>query len=254
MTRPITAWLWPPPAPGAIPRLCWPLNDSSTATRRTPSCAAPWPTSICAWATGARPAANWIDLARQYDPTLTEERIARVLDSLESVQSRFQAHGRLSGGVMYDSNANQGPASDKMSLGLFDNLTVHGVKAVDSWGSYFNGMLDAGWRLGEDSPWWFVSDIAFFKRWNGNPKLPVNNDFSWGRAALGLRHMSSRTLAELRVKGEMADQSLDQRVSVLGPEGTFVWAALPNLQLIDQAFAVSSFLIHPRTKVTTCSM
>ena len=176
-----------------------------------------------------------LDLARQYDPTLTEERIARVLDSLESVQSRFQAHGRLSGGVMYDSNANQGPASDKMSLGLFDNLTVHGVKAVDSWGSYLNGMLDAGWRLGEDSPWWFVSDIAFFKRWNGNPKLPVNNDFSWGRAALGLRHMSSRTLAELRVKGEMADQSLDQRVSVLGPEGTFVWAALPNLQLITRA-------------------
>ena len=103
-----------------------------------------------------------LDLARQYDPTLTEERIARVLDSLESVQSRFQAHGRLSGGVMYDSNANQGPASDKMSLGLFDNLTVHGVKAVDSWGSYLNGMLDAGWRLGEDIRWWFVWDIAFF--------------------------------------------------------------------------------------------
>lgn len=123
-----------------------------------------------------------LDMARQYDPTLTEERIARVLDSLESVQSRFQVHGRVSGGVMYDSNANQGPASDKMSLGLFDNLTVHGVKAVDSWGSYLNGMLDAGWRLGEDSPWWFVSDIAFFKRWNGNPNLPVNNDFSWGWA------------------------------------------------------------------------
>ena len=60
MTKPITGWLWPPPAPGAIPRPCWPLNDSSTAIRRTPSCAAPWPTSICAWATGTRPAANWI--------------------------------------------------------------------------------------------------------------------------------------------------------------------------------------------------
>lgn len=47
--------------------------------------------------------------------------------------------------------------------------------------------------------------------------------------------MSSRTLTELRVKGEMADQSLDQRVSVLGPEGTFVWAALPNLQMITRA-------------------
>lgn len=33
----------------------------------------------------------------------------------------------------------------------------------------------------------------------------------------------------------MADQSLDQRVSVLGPEGTFVWAALPNLQMITRA-------------------
>ncbi len=176
-----------------------------------------------------------LNLARQYDPTLTDTRIARILGSMESAQARFQAHGRISGGVMYDSNANQGPASDRMSLGIFDNLTVHGVKAVDSWGSYLNGMLDTGWRMGEDSPWWLVSDMAFFKRWNGNPKLLTNNEFAWGRASLGLRHASSRTLSELRFKAEMADQNRDQRVRVLGPEATFVWSALPNLQFITRA-------------------
>ena len=176
-----------------------------------------------------------LNLARQYDPTLTDTRITRILERMENAQALFQAHGRVSGGIMYDSNANQGPASDRMSLGIFDNVSVHGVKAVDSWGSYLNGMLDMGWRMSEDSPWWLVSDMAFFKRWNGNPTLRTNNEFAWGRASLGLRHTSSRTLAGLRFKAEMADQNLDQRVRVLGPEATFVWAALPNLQFITRA-------------------
>lgn len=174
-------------------------------------------------------------VARQYDPRLTEKSMTRMLDRMESAQTRFQAHGRISGGVMYDSNTNQGPASELMSLGIFDNVLVRGVKAVDSWGSYLNGMLDLGWRLYEDSPWWLVSDLAFYKRWNGNHDLDANNEFAWGRASLGLRHVSSRTLSEVRFKGEMADQRLDQRVGVLGPEAAFIWAVLPNLQLISRA-------------------
>lgn len=177
-----------------------------------------------------------LQTARRFDPTLTEERLTRILDKMESAQSRFQVHGRISGGIMYDSNANQGPASERMHFDILPNeVRVKGVKSVESWGSYLNGMLDLGWRLSEDSPWWLVSDMAFFKRWNGNQELTVNNQFAWGRAAMGLRHMSSKTLSELRFKAETADQNLDQRVTVLGPEGTFVWAVLPNLQLISRA-------------------
>lgn len=177
-----------------------------------------------------------LQTARQFDPTLTEERLARILDKMESAQSRFQVHGRISGGIMYDSNANQGPASERMHFDILPGeVRVNGVKSVESWGTYLNGMLDVGWRLSEDSPWWLVSDMAFFKRWNSNQELTVNNQFAWGRAALGMRHVSPKTLSELRFKAETADQNRDQRVNVLGPEGTFVWAVLPNLQLISRA-------------------
>lgn len=177
-----------------------------------------------------------LHIAREFDPTLTDKNINDILERLESVQSRFQIHGRVGAGAMYDTNANQGPASERFNFDLLPGtVSIAGVKNIPSWGAYLNGMLDAGYRLGDDSPWWLVSDVAFFKRWNENNELTTANEFAWARAAVGFRHLSSNTMTELRFKMEAVDQSLEQRVRVGGPEFTFLWAVLPNLQLITRA-------------------
>jgi hypothetical protein len=46
--------------------------------------------------------------------------------------------------------------------------------------------------------------------------------------------MTSTTLAEIRFKGEIFDYELYQHVGAYGPEGTFLWAAVPALHLVTK--------------------
>lgn len=176
-----------------------------------------------------------LEMARRFDSSITDDAVDKAMAALEKAQSRWQCRGRLSAGVLYDSNANFGPASDVMTLGIWKDLVIHGVKARDSWGDYINGALDVAWRPGENSAWWLSGDMGFYKRWNFSPKLLTNNEFGWGRLGLGLRRVGSSTMLDLRLKGEVADQSREQRLSVLGPELLFAWAFHPRAQLLTRA-------------------
>lgn len=176
-----------------------------------------------------------LEMARRFDPSITDDAVDKAMTALEQAQSHWQYRGKLSAGVLYDSNANFGPASEVMTLGIWKDLVVQGVKARDSWGDYINGALDVAWRPSEDSAWWLSGDMGFYKRWNFNSKLLTNNEFGWGRLGLGLRRVGSSTMLDLRLKGEVADQSRDQRLSVLGPEFLFVWALHPRAQLLTRA-------------------
>ncbi|MCL1889478.1 MAG: surface lipoprotein assembly modifier [Desulfovibrionaceae bacterium] len=59
-----------------------------------------------------------------------------------------------------------------------------------------------------------------------------SREAQWGRAAAGVRHFDSSTLAEIRMKAEILDYEFYQNVSAYGPEGMFLWAAQPGFHLI----------------------
>ncbi|MDL2291424.1 tetratricopeptide repeat protein, partial [Desulfovibrio sp. OttesenSCG-928-F20] len=60
---------------------------------------------------------------------------------------RFQAHGKLRVGALFDSNANQGPSREIMNLGPFNNVRVPDVSEKSTFGAYLGGQVDLGYRL-----------------------------------------------------------------------------------------------------------
>ena len=157
----------------------------------------------------------------------------KALDILESRYSDFQAHGKVRLGLQYDSNVTLGPDSNDVQLGHWA-VTLRDAKAKDSFGAYLGADLDLGKRFYRDSPWWLVGDVQGFWRGHGNESLHKrrSREMQWGRAAAGLRHLSSSTLSEARLKAEVFDYEFYQAVTAYGPEGTFLWAAFPALQFI----------------------
>ena len=172
-------------------------------------------------------------MSRSLDGTTTRAATDKALDALESRYSDFQFHGKIQAGVQYDSNANLGPDSNDMSLGLWQ-VRVNNARARESLGAYLGANLDLGKRFYRDSSWWAVGDMQGF--WRGHAEHGLGKTHSqenqWGRAAAGLRHLTSSTLTEVRLKAEVYDYEFYQNVSAFGPEGTLVWAAIPAAHLI----------------------
>jgi hypothetical protein len=163
------------------------------------------------------------------------EETSRALDILEERYSLFQVHGTVRTGVLYDSNANMGPDSDSMDLGDW-RVNVEGAKKKESFGAYFGADLDFARRFYRDSSWHVVGDVRAF--WSGNENSDLSDlhsrESQWGRGALGLRHMTSATIAEVRFKAEIFDYEFYQNVAAYGPEATFLWAASPAVHLITK--------------------
>ena len=172
-------------------------------------------------------------MLRSLDGKTTRADTDQTLDAMGKRYNRFQAHGRVRAGVLYDSNANMGPRSNTMDLGDW-RVSVKGAKEKDTFGGYLGADIDLGWRVEQDSAWWLVGDAQFFLRGNTNDALGDSHsqESQWGRAAVGARHLTSTTLAELRVKAEIFDYEFYQNVSAFGPEATFLWAVTPSVQLI----------------------
>ena len=170
---------------------------------------------------------------RSLDGKSTKEETDKALDVLESRYSDFQVHGKVRLGLQYDSNANLGPSSNDLDLGMW-RIRVDNAKARESFGAYLGADLDLGKRFYRDSSWWVVGDAQGFWRGHENPALSKtrSKEAHWGRAAVGLRHLGSSTLAELRMKAEIFDYEFYQNVSACGPEATVLWAATPALHLI----------------------
>jgi tetratricopeptide (TPR) repeat protein len=171
---------------------------------------------------------------RSLDGSSTEES-SRALDALEDMYSLFQVHGTIRAGVLYDSNANLGPRSDSMDLGDW-RVTVLNAKEKATFGAYVGADIDFARRFYRDSPWHVVGDVRAFRRGNENSGLSKlhSRESQWGRGAVGLRRMTSTTLAEIRVKAEIFDYEFYQHVGAYGPEGTFLWAASPALHMITK--------------------
>ncbi|MDR1163231.1 MAG: tetratricopeptide repeat protein [Candidatus Accumulibacter sp.] len=175
-------------------------------------------------------------MMRSLDGKTTQEETDSALDALEKRYSELQVHGKLRGGVLFDSNVNLGPRSNTLDLGNW-RVRLNGAKEKESPGVYLGADLDLGQRVARDSPWWFVGDVQTFWRANtagGLDKLH-NRRSQWARAAAGMRHMTSKTLAEARFKAEVFDYEFYQHVSARGPEGTFIYAAAPTFHLVSKA-------------------
>ena len=152
----------------------------------------------------------------------------------EYEKQRFQIHGAVRAGLLYDSNANQGPASNTLSLGDWDNVRLEGAKRKDTFGAYAGANLDLGYRLGVTSPWWIVGDVQ--ASWRGNENSSLKNiksrEWQWGRAAGGLRYLDDKNMLDLRLKAEIFDYEFVTNVTALGGELRYARVITPWLHLI----------------------
>jgi tetratricopeptide (TPR) repeat protein len=173
--------------------------------------------------------------ARELNPNISKADNDRLLDSLEKRYEHWQVHGKLRSGLLYDSNATFGPSSTTMNLGTWQ-VTVPDSEAKNSFGAYLGANLDMGWKAERDTPWWIVGDVQGLARGNSNPSLDdVHSRTSeWGRAAIGVRHLTPTTMFDLRVKSEVFDYQWYQNVSASGTEATWLWAVTPSWHLITR--------------------
>lgn len=150
---------------------------------------------------------------------------------------RLVLHGGVRAGLIYDSNANQGPSSNMMDLGDWKNVEVDDAKEISSLGAYASANLDAGYRLNERGSVWAVGDASFYWRGNENDKLDKLNSREWqsGRAAAGIRLLGGKHMLDLRLKAEAFDYEFYNHVFATGPELRYIYAPHPRLHLITAA-------------------
>lgn len=174
-----------------------------------------------------------LSVARPYDPALAPPLPAGPPG--ETALTRFGGSARF--GVMYDSNANAGPASDRLNLGDFRDVTVGGAKRIPSAAAYLGVNFDFTRRLAHDSPWAFVADAGLYVRGYANRKMHDNRsrEMQTGRLAAGIQYSSGKNFLQLRLVGGVFDYEFTNAVWSLGPEITYLRALSDRFQLITQA-------------------
>ena len=172
---------------------------------------------------------------RSLNPNINKTDNDRLLDALEKRYDHWQVHGKLRTGLLYDSNATFGPSSTTMDMGVW-RVTLPDAEAKGTFGAYLGANLDVGWKAERDTPWWIVGDAQGMARGNGDSSLDdVHSRTSeWGRAAVGLRHLTPSDMFDLRFKSEVFDYQWYQNVTASGPEATWLWAVTPSWHLITR--------------------
>ena len=173
------------------------------------------------------------------DPALSREDADTTLATMGKRYDRLQAHGTVRAGVLFDSNANQGPASATMALGNWQQVQIKDAGEKSTFGMYLGTQLDLGYRLEQAGNWWVVGDVQAYARGNANNDLGANTSryWQWGRVAGGFRFLDSRSLFDVRMKAEVFDYEFNQHVLAAGPELLYVRAVRPWFQLVSRGGA-----------------
>ena len=191
-------------------------------------------------------AVDEVNEAKRYNPKISKEVEKRVLtefnfqgtQSVQEEQSRF-FRGRITVGAMYDTNANQGPKSNTLKLGVFDDLMFSGVKKVSSWADYTNIRVEGGIKSSHNPNLWYVGDTGMYQRWNFSSAMDNNNGFALGRVAVGVMYLDSNTIFDVRIKGEVGRQfhneSPNQNINAFGPELSVVYNFTPEWLMATRA-------------------
>ncbi len=152
--------------------------------------------------------------------------------------SRLQAHGRLSMGVTYDSNANQGPANRRLFLGDFPFPVDIGAsgKQQETMAGYASMALDTGYRLNDAGNWWWVTGAEFYIRGNTNSRLDDlgSREWQWAKVDTGLRYVDDRNFLDVRLKGDVFDYEFNSHAWSFGPVINYARIVTPNVHLITQ--------------------
>lgn len=170
---------------------------------------------------------------RRHDGRISLEDAEAALRRLERRDSHFQYAGRLSAGIVYDSNANAGLNGRDVSLGGLDLVLDSEAGRKEAWGEYLNAAVNGAYRTSPTSAWWLVGDAAFYGKVY-NRDLPSNQTFGWGRLAVGARRMGPDSMLDLRVKVEHAVYDPYEAVTLAGPELTFAYSITDWLQVLTQ--------------------
>ncbi|SHN59133.1 surface lipoprotein assembly modifier [Desulfovibrio litoralis] len=152
-------------------------------------------------------------------------------------KSPFTIKGSLKTGFVYDTNANQGPNSNTVTLGNW-NVDLDNAQHIPSAGGYFGANLDMGYPLKQGAhSWWLVGDLNYYTRLYKNTSLGKidSRHWQWGRASTGIRYLDSQNFLDLRIKSEVVDYEFLKSILSFGPELTYLRAIKPNFHLITRA-------------------
>jgi tetratricopeptide (TPR) repeat protein len=180
------------------------------------------------------------DMATRYlsrDASLAPDDISSWASRVGATYSRFQSHGKLRFGVLYDGNGNQGPDSDRLTLGFW-NVTISGeATAQGGFGGWLAGDYDASYRTSRGGPWHLVGDAHFYARLLDSGELrSLDQDYSqWYRLAGGIRYSTPASLLDLRIKGEAFDYDFYNTIYSFGAELTYAKMISGSLHLVTRA-------------------
>ncbi|MDR0747479.1 MAG: surface lipoprotein assembly modifier [Helicobacteraceae bacterium] len=157
------------------------------------------------------------------------------MDALRKRYGLLQIHGKVRLGALYDSNANQGTDDADMQLGGL-RLEIPDSEAISTYGGYASVNADLTRKLERDSVYHAAGDAHVYIRRNANSDLSDihSRQSQWGRAAAGLRRLTSESLLDMRLKAEVFDYDRYQHVSSYGLETTFLWVVTPYAQTISR--------------------
>lgn len=151
-------------------------------------------------------------------------------------QARTRFFGRLSAGILWDSNANQGPASSLLQLGQF-LVEVENRKKTSTMAAYLGAYFGFSHRLSENGPWLAVGDLNLYARGNARSILKETDNREWqsGRVSAGVAYANDRNYFEARGKFEVFDNEFKSRVLASGLELSYSRAVTDNFHLISRA-------------------
>lgn len=168
--------------------------------------------------------------AKRLDPSLDSSRFGDLARSVEQKTSTLSFNGKISAGVLYDSNMNNGPDSRGINIGGIPVELSNRSTAKETFGTFLHAGLNTAWRATPGTDWWLVGDASGYQRWNF--ETSPRRDLTYGRGALGLRHLTGRHLVEVRAKGETLLENESTSVNIYGGEFNSVFVMNNNWQNI----------------------
>jgi tetratricopeptide (TPR) repeat protein len=146
----------------------------------------------------------------------------------EKKEKTLFVHGNFNTGVMYDTNVNMSPDTDNLNLGGW-SIVIPGTEERDTFASFVGAGLSITKKIAGN--YWFVSDFNGNVRWNENSELDEskNRATHYAQAAAGVRYFGTKTVTDVKLKTEVFDYELWQRMYATGINALFSYAKASNL-------------------------
>lgn len=178
-----------------------------------------------------------MDIVKELDSTLYDSNTDLLMERAATAASnrwdRFQLAGRLAAGFIWDNNANKGLDDLNISIGDMNLIMQDGAKKQSALGQYVNANLNGGYHLGDDSPWWLVGDLNLYGK-NYYREIPSNQYFGWARAGMGMRHVGTKHIFDVRGKLEHTMYEPVDHATTLGGEVSWIYAPWQSVQFITR--------------------